>query len=183
VLRAAPRAYGFEKDRTLPRRPGGGLEPLTQPLIRRCFALSYFCTARGFAPRLNRKPSVCWVVLAALNCLAAATAATTTQASSTASELLCGRHWLTRQGDLAGSERSDHDRRRDRAIGGPNAGHFPSSNCRTESLSGAFLSLIRVRAQSPHNHSPGQQHRRRRELQAQHDRDKRAPPSPSAALS
>ena len=42
------------------------LDPLTLPLIRRCFALSYFCTACGFAPRLKRKPSVCWVVLAAL---------------------------------------------------------------------------------------------------------------------
>jgi hypothetical protein len=43
------------------------LEPLTQPLIRRCQALSYYCTACGLAPSLNRKPSVCWVVLATLS--------------------------------------------------------------------------------------------------------------------
>ena len=42
------------------------LESLTLLLIHRCFALSYACTAYGFAPRLKRKPAVCWVVLATL---------------------------------------------------------------------------------------------------------------------
>ena len=43
------------------------LELLTPPSTRRYFALSYFYTAYGFTPRLERKPLVCWVVLAALN--------------------------------------------------------------------------------------------------------------------
>ena len=43
-----------------------GLEPRTQPLMRRRFALSYFCTACGFAPRLKHKPPVYWVVFVAL---------------------------------------------------------------------------------------------------------------------
>ena len=42
------------------------LEPLTPPLIRRCFALSYLRTACSFTPRLSRKSLICWVVLAPL---------------------------------------------------------------------------------------------------------------------
>ena len=44
-----------------------GLRVANTTLIRRCFALSYSCTACGFAPRLKRKPSAYWVVLAALS--------------------------------------------------------------------------------------------------------------------
>ncbi len=45
------------------------LERRTQPLMHRCFALSYFCTACGFTPRLKRKSTICWAVLAALKTL------------------------------------------------------------------------------------------------------------------
>ena len=38
----------------------------TSLLRRGRLALSYVCTACGFAPRLNRKSTICWVVLAAL---------------------------------------------------------------------------------------------------------------------